>query len=158
MHLQHTAISVLIITSLGCGGEPGKAKRAGRAVGETVTDFTKGIGSGIDKRLEVEVELSPKAVDLGLSKTVAKGAGIDNKSRGISVYLISQKPVTGKLVAKAFNTDGQEIGRAITEADFAADDAKYVTFRFGEEMDSQLVERYLIDAKPTAEAGEHDSD
>lgn len=146
------ALVLMIASSLGCGGESGKVKRAGRAVGETVTDFTRGVGAGIDKRLEVEVDLSPAVVDLGLSKTVAKSAGID--TRGVSVYLMSQKPMTGKFVAKALNADGQEIGRSVVEVEFSADDAKYVTFRFGDEMDSQSVERYVIDVKQVAESPE----
>jgi hypothetical protein len=153
MNRRFATIALLLAASLGCGGEPGKAKRAGQAVGETVTHFSRGVGSGVDKRLEVQVELLPSVVDLGLSKTVAKTAAIDAKQRGISVYLISEKPVTGSLVAKAVNAEGEEIGRSVVKVEFSADDAKYVTFAFGDEMDSQLVERYVIDAKaePSAE-------
>lgn len=145
-------LAALVALSLGCGKEEGRAKRAGQSFGETMTDFAHGVGSGIDNRLQVEVELSPGVVDLGLSKTVAKSAGIDDTKKGIAVYFISQKPVNGNLVAKAMNADGEEIGRSVVEVEFSADDAKYVTFRFDKEMDSQLVARYVIDARPTPEA------
>lgn len=147
--------ALLLAASLGCGGEQGRAKKAGRRVGETVTDFAQGIGSGIDKRLEVEVELSPNVIDLGLTKTVAKTTGIDGNKKGITVYLLSQRPITGRLVAKALNAEGAEIGRSPADVEFTPDDAKYVTFEFGEEMDRQLVERYVIDAKPTPPSAEN---
>jgi hypothetical protein len=145
-YLLPTALALLI--AIGCGGERGHAKKAGQAVGETVTDFTRGVGSGIDKRLEVNVELSEKLTGLGVSKTVAKSAGIDDHKKGVTVYLMSQTPVTGSLVARALNDEGAEIGRSVVDIELGADDAKYVTFRFDPEMDSQLVERYLIDVKP----------
>lgn len=150
MRLGFAAFALIVAASFGCGD--GHAKKAGQAVGETITDFAQGVGSGIDKRLEVDVELSPEVVDLGLSKTVAKSAGMDGKKKGITVYLLSQKPVTGSLIAKALNGEGAEIGRSVVEVEFAADDAKYVTFHFGNEIDSQLVERYLIDVKPADSA------
>lgn len=150
MRIGFVAIALFAVQSLGCGD--GHAKKAGQAVGETITDFAKGVGSGIDKRLEVDVELSPKAVASGLSKTVAKSAGIDGQEKGITVYLLSRKPVSGSLIAKALNHEGAEIGRSVVDVDFAADDAEYVTFHFDKEIDSQLVERYLVDIKPAAAA------
>ncbi len=52
-----------------------------------------------------------------------------------------------KLIAKALTNEGQEIGRSVQEVEFTADDAKYVTFAFASEMDSQLVDKYLLDVK-----------
>ena len=133
----------------GCGAEGGHAKKAGRAVGETLTDFANGVGTGVDKRLEVAVELGESIERLGLEKTVSKNTGLDNSSKGIAIYFISQRPVNAQLIAKALNTEHQEIGRSVVSVEFTADDAKYVTFDFDGQMDRQLVQKYTIEARPS---------
>lgn len=148
--------AVLLFLS-GCGGEGGNAKKAGQAVGETLTDFASGVGTGVDKRMEVSVELSEELARLGLSKTVSKSLGVDGTRKGVTVYFISQKATAVNLVAKALNADDQEIGRSTVAVDFGADDAKYVTFHFDAEMDSQLVHRYTIDAQRAAKPAPSDS-
>jgi hypothetical protein len=143
------AISLVVVA--GCGKhDESAAKRAGNAVGETVTDFASGIGKGVDKKMTVNVELSKPLSDRGLSKTVAKLAETEKHahvSKGVSVYLIASKPFKSKLVAKALDGDGLEIGRSTVDVDFAADDAKYVNFTFDPQMDRQLVAKYVIDLK-----------
>ena len=132
----------------GCGG----AKNAGQKMGETVTDFASGVGKGIDKRLKVSVELSESLKNLGVRNTVSKSTSLDHgKQKGIAVYLIASKPVNLSLTAKAQNDEGDEIGRAKSTATFAADDAKYVTFTFDPEMDTQLVHQYIIDGREAPE-------
>ena len=152
-----SSILVLVIAT-GCSDE-GKtvAETAGNRVGETLTDFASGVGEGVDTRMEVTVELSSQCAELGLSKTVAKSLGL---KQGISVYVIAEKPFTGQLVCKAISEKGEEVGRVKVDAEFEADDAKYVTFPFEWEMDSQLVSSYTLDArvgaiaKPPAEEPE----
>ncbi len=138
------ALSALLFA--GCHrSDESLAKRAGKKVGETVTDFAKGVGAGVDKQLNVNVELGKDLVDAGLSKTVAKGS--ESQSHAITVYLLSTKPFKGTLVSQAMNAEGLEIGRAATDVDLAASDAKYVTFTFPAEMDMQLVAKYAVGAK-----------
>ena len=69
------------------------------------------------------------------------------KENGITVYFLAAGPFKGKLVAKATNKEGQEIGRSVVDVEFSADDAKYVSFPFPEEMDAQLVQEYRVDIK-----------
>ena len=145
-------LAAMLVIFSGCGEGQGRAKKAGRAVGKTVTDFAAGVGSGIDKGLEVEVELSQPVSELGLHKTVSKNVGIDGGEKGLAVYFISERPAAVRLVAKALNEAGQEIGRSAVDVEFAADDAKYVTFRFDPEMDRQMVRKYVIDAKAATPA------
>jgi hypothetical protein len=144
-------LAISLVAVAGCGKQDkdeSMAKRAGSAVGETVTDFAKGVGKGVDQQMTINVELSKPLRDAGISKTVAKLGGIEiAKSRGISVYLIASKPLKSKLVAKALSKEGEEIGRSIVDVDFAADDGKYVNFKFDSQMDSQLVVKYAIDLK-----------
>lgn len=135
------------VVLVGCSGE-GKVENAGQAVGETLTDFASGVGKGIDERMEVAVELGESATALGLRKTVSQSLGLaPDGTRGISVYLISDRPVQATLLAKAMNAANQEVGRSTAEIDLAADDAKYVTFLFDKNLDTQLVEKYVVEVK-----------
>jgi hypothetical protein len=138
-----------LIVATGCGKREGTlADQAGTKMGETLTDFASGVGKGVDKQMMVNVELSKTLTDQGISHTVAKSLGINpSNTKGISVYLIASKALKSKLITKALAKDGQEIGRSVVEADLAADDAKYVTFEFDREMDTQLVDKYTIDVK-----------
>ena len=139
-----TLVILFLFVASGCDDGKSVAKSAGSRVGETVTDFASGIGEGVDKRMEVTLDLSPKCADLGLSKTVAKSLGL---KEGISVYVISERPVSGQLVCRAINEGGDEVGRSKVDVEFEADDAQYVTFTFDTEMDTQLVKKYLVDLR-----------
>lgn len=155
------ALGLLIVAALVCGcGEKtdeSLAKRTGSRLGEVVVDFSSGVGQGVDKQSLVEVELSEGLSQRGFSKTVAKSSGYDMRAaedgtsqtlqKGISVYLISQTPYQGKLIAKALDKEGREIGRSVVDVDFGADDAKYVKFPFEGEVDMQLAARFTIDIR-----------
>lgn len=131
----------------GCGKQDESvAKKAGSKVGETLTDFAVGVGKGIDKQMVVNVELSEELTKQGITKTVSKSIGIDHPNeKGITVYFMAKTPFKAKLIAKATNKEGMQIGRSAVDVEFSADDAKYVTFQFDREMDTQLVDRYLVD-------------
>jgi hypothetical protein len=126
-------------------------------VGEAITGFASGVGKGFDKQMTVVAELSPGLVEQGISKTVSKftfqeppASGPSDSTqagKAISVYMIAAKPFKATLVARAINNEGQEIGRSTADVDFAADDAKYIIFRFSDEMDTRMVAKYVIDAK-----------
>jgi hypothetical protein len=137
-------LAFVLLVTVGCGkkSDESLAKQAGGKVGETLTDFVSGVGKGVDQQLIVKVEMSKSLADLGLSNTVSKAI-----PHGFSIYLVAAKPLKSKLVAKAFDKEGREIGRCVVEVDFAADDAKYVPFTFQDNMDTQLVEKFLLDVK-----------
>jgi hypothetical protein len=158
--------SILVAGLLsGCGErEESVAETAGTTVGAAITNFASGVGEGVDKRMEVTVEVSDQCSEAGFSHTVAKSLGF---KEGITVYFMSEKPFTGQMVSKAINADELEIGRSKVDVEFEADDAQYVNFVFDDEMDSQLVEKYLVDIRdkpetdpeptsPTAEAATED--
>jgi hypothetical protein len=101
------------------------------AVGET--DETP--EGAIDETLKGATDDTPEeATDTSLKK-------------GITVYLISETPYKGKLIAKAFDGEDLEIGRSAVDVDFGADDAKYIKFTFELEVDMQLVMRFTIDGR-----------
>jgi len=121
------------------------AKKVGSKVGESLSEFSSGIGEGIDKKMTIEVELTEAILEKNLTHTIAKSQGLG--SNGISVYLISKDAVKGSLVTKALNEEGLEIGRSTVEIDFDEDDAKYVDFDFDRTMDLQLAKSFKIDLK-----------
>ena len=142
-------LSVSFILVAGCDkGNDNGAGGVGEAIGENVTEFAKGIGKGVDNRMQVSIEISRELAELGLSSTVAKQAQLEfpnEDPKSISVYCIATSALDATLIAKAYNADDQEIGRAKTSVNFSDDDAQYIGFSFPSEMDRQLVSKYLID-------------
>ncbi len=139
-------VAALAVSTACSKGDDSLAKKAGSKLGETVTDFASGVGKGVDRQMVVEVDLGPSVVEKGLTKTIAKSSGLEGPKE-ISVYLVSSAAVKGVLVAKALDEKGGEIGRASENVEFTADDAKYVTFKFQEQMDSQLVKKVVLEFK-----------
>jgi hypothetical protein len=138
-----TIVCLLLI--VGCGKkDESVSKKAGAKVGETLTDFASGVGKGVDKKMEVKIELSKSITDSGVSTTVAKLDALGKKA--LTVYFIADKPYKSKLIAKAINSQNQEIGRASANVELAANDAKYINFEFHQETDTQMVTKYVIDA------------
>lgn len=143
---RQAVVLPVVLWLAGCGGADDRSvHRAGQRVGESLTEFAKGVGSGVDRQLEVPVELSEEVAQLGLQTTVAKGSGLDGRGeKSISVYFIAGQPVKTWLLTKALNAEGQEVGRSTVELELDADEAKYVTFAFDAEMDSQRVGKYVV--------------
>lgn len=135
-----------LVLVMGCGGENDRgAHQAGQKVGETLTDFAKGVGKGVDTQLEVPFELNEEASNLGLQATAAKNSGLDKEGqKTIAIYIIASRPVTARLVARALNAEGDEIGRSAVDIELAADGAEYVSFAFQSEVDTQLVDKYVV--------------
>lgn len=154
------AAQVLLLASLllgcGCGGAgDGGAGALGESVGRSATDLARGVARGVDTALEVPIELTAEVAALGLEQTSAKHAKLDGpEGKQITVYFVSKDPVQANLLARALNAEGKEIGRSLAAVEFASDDAQYVTFSFDKQMDSQLVQKYVIGVKTTAEKGE----
>ena len=129
----------------GCGRkkEDSLAKKTGNKVGEVLTDFTTGIGKGIDNQMLVDIELSDGVSEKGFTKTIAKINGFD-VDKTVSVYLIATNAFSGKLMMKAIDAHNREIGRSVEQVEFEEDDAKYITFKFEKETDIQLVRKFTL--------------
>ena len=143
-------LAVLVcFQATGCGRKDESiSKKVGRKLGESVTDFGSGVGTGFDAQMTVNVELTEDLAKLGVSSTMAKSLA-PSVPKTITVYLITQNKLEGTLVARALNGKGLEIGRARTEVTLAKDDAQYVNFAFPSEMDTGMVVRYEVGlAKP----------
>ena len=139
-----TMIGLVAALVAGCGKkEDGIAKKVGETIGQQATDFAKGVGRGIEQKMMVQVSLTSQLKALGLTNTIAKSLGMGS-TNSISVYLIASQTISNTLVARALNPDGIEVGRAKAPVAMEKDDAAYVTFTFGDQMDSGMVRRYEI--------------
>ena len=139
-----TMISIVAALLVGCGKKGDSiANKVGEAIGQQATDFTKGVGKGIDQKMMVQVSLTPQVQVLGLTNTIAKSLGMGG-TNGISIYFIASQSVSNTLVARALNADGVEVGRSRKLVVMQKDDAGYATFTFDDQMDSAMVKQYQI--------------
>lgn len=143
--MRYIALFSLVAALLvGCDKkEDSLAKRVGEAIGQQATDFTTGVGKGIDQKMMVQVSLTPHVLVLGLTNTIAKSLGLGT-TNGISVYFIASQSVSNTLVARALNGDGVEVGRSRRPVVMQKDDAAYINFSFDDQMDTAMVKRYEI--------------
>ncbi len=141
-------LAVCVVLS-GCSGEnKPDIGGAGKLIGQNVTEFAQGVGTGVDQQLQVVVELSDELAEAGLSHTIAKRkVSLDEPEKTISMYLISAKSLSCTLITRAFDAEDQEIGRAACDVKFSDDDAQYVSFGFPPEMDRETVRIYRISRK-----------
>lgn len=139
-----TLIGLVSLILIGCGKkEDSIAKKVGEVIGQQATDFTKGVGKGIDQKMMVQVSLTPAVQELGLTNTIAKSLGLGS-TNGVSIYFIASQSLSNTLVARALTADGVEVGRARKLVVMQKDDASYVTFNFDDQMDAAMVQRYEI--------------
>jgi hypothetical protein len=138
-------VVALALALAACKDDTSMSQKAGSAISGTAADFVAGLGEGVDKRMSVTLQIDPGVSARGLTVTQGKSRGMGSKDA--AVYVVADKAFKGKLVARALDAGGVEIGRAVVEEEFAADDARYVTFKFNEEMDSQLVRTYAVSAR-----------
>lgn len=148
---------IAFVSLPGCSGNSKPdAGAMGKVIGQNVTEFAQGVGTGVDAQLQVAIELSPELTQAGLSHTIAKQkTSLDDPQKAISIYLLSAQALNCTLIAKAYNADNQEIGRAASDVTFSQDDAQYISFTFPPDMDRQTVKVYKIAAKvPAAESSQ----
>jgi hypothetical protein len=142
--MKYLMLGLIAALLAGCGKkEDSIAKKVGEVIGQQATDFTKGVGKGIDQKMMVQVSLTPQLQALGLTNTIAKSLGMGS-TNGISIYFIASQNVSNTLVARALNADGVEVGRARKLLVLPKDDATYITFVFEEQMDMGMVRRFEI--------------
>lgn len=138
-------VMALALALVACKDDTSVSQKAGSAITGTAADFVAGLGEGVDRKMSVTLQADPGLAAHGLMVTLGKSRGMGSKEA--AVYVVADKAFKGTLVARALDGEGAEIGRASAEAEFTADDARYVTFHFNEEMDSQLVRTYAVSAR-----------
>lgn len=138
-------IAAMLAAVSACGDDRSLSQRGGAALGSAATDFAEGLGAGVDRSMKADVAGDESLTAHGLSLTVSKGGPLG--SNQMSVYVTSGKAFKGRLIAKAIDRENREIGRAVLDIELAENDAKYANFNFNDEMDSQLVKRYVVAVK-----------
>ena len=131
---------LLIITLLGCGrvkeGTKEALNKGGEVVGKAATEIADGVAEGVEKTLRIEIKLSENLTAQGISRGKydiedAKG-GSDNQ---LVLYLIFENDFEGELLAKAFDEEGLEMGRARLTVEGKAGEAAYFDFTFDKRTD-----------------------
>ncbi len=100
-------------------------------IGETAGDMVKGIESGVKKARAINLSYTKSLTEKGISngKVTLKNdkEGTDNL---LSVYLIFSKRFKGKILAKAYDNQGLEMGRSTIKVDAQNGDAGFYDFHF----------------------------
>jgi hypothetical protein len=138
-HNQLIYIGVLLFL-MSCNRIANKTKeginRGGEVVGETATEFFEGVSEGVDKTLECEILLSKNLKSKGL-KTGAydiESQPIGNNNK-LTLYIIFNQDFSSEVIAKAYNKNKLEIGRAKTTILGKKGDAGYFDFEFDKRTD-----------------------
>lgn len=146
LSLKGFGMGMLVLALAACGDDDRSlSQRAGSAISGTAADFVAGVGEGVDKRMEIALAVDPSVAANGLAANLGKSRGVGSKDAAI--YVTSTKAFEGKLLAKALDGEGVEVGRSVVEVAFEADDGKYVNFAFNQEMDSQTVRKYELSVR-----------
>ncbi|WP_299117133.1 hypothetical protein [uncultured Winogradskyella sp.] len=140
MKLNIWILCMMCLVFVSCNKIADKTKeginKSGEVVGKTATEFIEGVSEGVDKTLECEITLSKELKTKGLSKGVynIEGQPIGNNNK-LTIYLIFNQDFDSDIIAKAYNKDGLEIGRAKTNISGKKDEAGYFNFKFDELTD-----------------------
>ncbi len=100
-------------------------------IGQTAGDMVKGIESGVKKARAINISYTESLTEKGISngKVTLKNdkEGTDNL---LSVYLIFSKKFKGKILAKAYDNQGLEMGRSTIKVEAKEGEAGFYDFHF----------------------------
>jgi hypothetical protein len=125
LKLSAVALSVLLSS---CD----KLSNSTEKIGETAGDMVKGIETGVKKARAINLSYTESLTEKGISNGKVtlkndKAGGTDNL---LSVYLIFSKKFRGKILAKAYDNQGLEMGRSSIKVDAQDGDAGFYDFHF----------------------------
>lgn len=127
-----------------------EGKEASESVSEGVGEVVKGTNSGLDKSINtanvVPADSAAFAKVLSIGRT-EKFFSEDEKTKRVSIYLISNKAYKGKVKLKAFDANQKEIGRSAVDVSLQDDDAQYFDFKFDSRIPLLQADYFTIDAK-----------
>lgn len=100
-------------------------------IGETAGGIVKGIETGVKKARAINLNYTESLTEKGISngKVTLRNdkEGTDNL---LSVYLIFSKKFRGKIIAKAYDNQGLEMGRSSIKVEVQNGDAGFYDFHF----------------------------
>lgn len=127
-----------------------EGKEASESVSEGVGEVVKGTNSGLDKSLNTANVIPVDSVAFAKVLTIGRTEKFfseSEKTKRVSVYLISNKAYQGKVKLKAFDRNQKEIGRSVVDVSLKEDDAQYFDFKFDSRTPLLQAESFSIEAK-----------
>lgn len=124
-----------ICFSIACNRVKEKTKetihKSGETVGKASSEFFGGVGEGIEKTLDIKIEVAENLRNKGLSlgKNYVRDSG-ENKANLLTLYIIFEKDFNDTLKIKAFDRDGLEIGRVKKYIKGKKEEAAYYDIEF----------------------------
>lgn len=110
-----------------------EGKDAIQSVSEGTGVMVKAAGSGFDKSLsQVKVAVLPALAQQGIGVTRASRHHESGKGKAVTVYVLFDKPYSGRLELRAYDAERLEVGRSVVKLDEQEPTAKYVDFPFDE--------------------------
>lgn len=108
-----------------------KINKAGDVAGQTAGEFIEGASKGVQKAFDVKIilpgGLKEKGIEFGKATVSNDSLGTDNT---LVLYVIFNKDFEGKLTAKVFDDQSQEMGRSIVTLTGKKDETKFIEFHF----------------------------
>jgi len=128
-----SAILIASLTAVACSETKEKAKETinagGEIVGKTVSEFSKGVSTGVEETFEIKVNAAPEllqqGITLGRIELKSINGGHDNL---VNTYLIFSKDFKQSIVLKAFDSKNLEMGRSVLKIKAKANDAAFYGF------------------------------
>ena len=132
--------------------EKGKelATKAGKTVGEHAGSFFAGVGEGVEKSIcdyAVTID-SPALATNGVGVTLVRRVDADKDPPALSLYVLNEKPLAGRLRIRLLTEDGREIGRGEATVSRPGDGADYVRFPVPKDLPSELVRTVSLTLVP----------
>lgn len=145
MNKYGSLLLALCLVACDRAGEAAKntINKGGEVAGQAASEFLKGAKEGVEETLSMPVVLdaSLDGKGLGVGKTEASGG---EGYHTLNVYLIFDRDLSDSLVAKAYDADGLEMGRARFSVNGKAGDASWHTIEFPEQTDLEAKGKVVI--------------
>jgi hypothetical protein len=123
-----------------------KINKVGDAAGQVAGEFAQGASKGISKAFDVKVEvpkaLSAQGLEFGKNTVSNDSVGTDNL---LLLYIIFHADFKGTLVAKAYDDQSLEMGRASANVIGKKSEAHFVEFHFDKRTNIDSKNRITIE-------------
>ena len=133
-----------------CDWTKNKAKeslhKGGEIVGKAGSEIVDGVAKGVEESFSNLVETSPAIKENGITLGEVKVLGTDSSTDNVvSVYLIFDKPYSGRITAKAIHKDNLEFGRAAIDISADSGQARFVDFIFDKRTNIDRTDRVRLE-------------
>ncbi len=121
-----------------------EGKTAAEAITRGSSDVLRAAGKGFDQGLsQVKLAAHEGLAPRGIGATRA-AVRKDQQTRAVTVYVTLDQPFKGPLELRAYDTEGQEVGRSRVEVDEAEPTARYLDFPFDERTPLLTADRFEL--------------